>query len=262
MAEPQLKGSRVRLEERGIEIEQSPRWVRVVFNGVTIADSKRVQILREVGLVPVYYFPEEDVRMDLVTPTSEHTQCGYKGTASYWTLKIGDRVAEGAVWGYPDPLPLAAAIKGHVSFYWDRMDAWYEEEEEVFVHPRDPYKRVDVMESSRHVRVVVGGETIADTRRPRLLFETNMPVRYYLPQEDVRMDLLEATGTSTRCPYKGKASYWRPRVGDGSRDIVWSYPDPISECPKIEGLMAFFNERVDAIYVDGEVQPKPKTRWA
>lgn len=260
--EPALRGSRRRLEERGIEIEPCPRWVRVIFNGETIADSKGVLLLREIGLVPTYYFPREDVRMDLMAPTDHHTQCGYKGEASYWTLKVGDRVAENAAWGYLDPLPLAADIKGYVGFYWKLMDAWYEEEEQVFVHPRDPYKRVDVMPSSRHVQVVVGGQTIADTRRPRLLFETGMPTRYYIPREDVRMELLESTDASTRCPYKGVASYWRPTVGDASRDVAWAYLDPIPEWPRIKGLIAFFNERVDAIYVDGERQPRPKTSWS
>ncbi len=257
-----LKGSHTRLEERGVEIEPSPRWVRTVFNGVTIADSKQVLLLREIGLLPTYYFPQEDVRMDLMTPTDQHTHCGYKGEASYWTLKVGDRVAENAVWGYPDPLPLAADVKGHVAFYWNMMDTWYEEEEQVFVHPRDPYKRVDVLPSSRHVRVVVGGQTVADTQRPHLLFETGLPTRYYIPTQDVRMDLLERTDSSTRCPYKGVASYWRPKVGETSRDVAWSYLDPISDCPKIKGLVCFFNERVDAIYVDDQLQPRPQTKWA
>jgi uncharacterized protein (DUF427 family) len=260
--QPILKGGHTRLEERGVEIEPSPRWVRVIFNGETIADSKRVRILREVGLVPTYYFPQEDVRMDLMTPTERHTQCGYKGQASYWTLKVGERVTENAVWGYPEPLPLAEDIRGHVGFYWNKMDKWYEEDEEVFVHPRDPYKRVDALPSSRRIQVVVGGEPVADSRRAHLLFETGMPTRYYIPRDDVRMDVLEPTDSSTRCPYKGLASYWRPKVGDTGRDIAWSYLDPIADCPKIKGLICFFNERVDAISVDGEPQPRPQTRWA
>ena len=91
MAESALLVSQARLEERGIEIEPSPRRVRVKFNGVTIADSKRVKLLREIGLVPTYYFPQDDVRMDLMTPTDRHSVCGYKGQASYWTLAVGDR---------------------------------------------------------------------------------------------------------------------------------------------------------------------------
>ena len=171
-------------------------------------------------------------------------------------------VARNAVWSYQDPLPDRADIKGRMAFYWHRMDAWFEEDDEVFVHPRDPYHRVDVLSSSRHVRVAVAGETVADTRRPWLLFETGLPTRYYIPKADVRMDLLVPTDSQTRCPYKGKARYWSARVGDTLEpDIAWSYPFPIPECPKIANLVAFYNERAD-IWVDGELQPRPKTPWS
>jgi uncharacterized protein (DUF427 family) len=112
------------------------------------------------------------------------------------------------------------------------------------------------------VRVVVDGEVVADTHRPRLLFETSLPTRYYIPKTDVRMDLLEPTQTSTQCPYKGKAVYWSVRLGDKVlKDLVWGYPFPIPECPKIENLVCFYNEKVD-IYVDDELQPRPETPWS
>jgi uncharacterized protein (DUF427 family) len=245
-----------------VHVEPTPRRVRVTFNGETIADSSRARLLRETGHLPVYYFPPEDVRNDLLEPTDQHTRCPFKGEASYWTVRVGDRVAENAMWGYLDPLPERQDIRGYRAFYWERMDAWYEEDEQVFRHPRDPYHRVDVLQSSRHVRVEIGGQTIADSRRPRLLFETNLPTRYYVPVEDVRMDLLEPTQTSSVCPYKGTAAYWRMRGDPSGRDVAWSYQDPIPECPKIRGLMAFFNERVDALTVDDELQEKPRTPWA
>lgn len=255
--------SRERDPNHSVEVEPSPRWVRVDFNGETIADSTGVLLLRETNHLPVYYFPPQDVRMDLLTPTDNHTHCPYKGDASYWTVKVGDRISENAVWSYQDPLPDRSDIGGYLAFYWNRMDHWYEEEEEVFVHPRDPHKRVDTLPSSRHVRIMVGGQTIAESRRPHLLFETNLPTRYYLPIEDVRMDLLESTETVTRCPYKGVASYWSARTdGQLHEDVAWSYPDPIPECPRIKGLIAFFNERVDQIYVDDELQEKPVTKWS
>ncbi len=250
-------------EEHPVRFERSPRWVRVFFNHATIADSKRVRLMHEPNRLPVYYFPKEDVRMDLLEASDHRTPSPYKGDAAYWTLRVGDRVAENAVWSYPNPPPGCPDIRGYLAFYWDKMDAWFEEDDEVFVHPRDPYHRVDVLHSSRHVRVVVGGETVAESHRPRLLFETSLPTRYYIPKVDVRMDLLEPSPTTTRCPYKGKASYWSVRVGDRVfEDFVWGYPAPIAECPKIENLVCFFNERVDAIYVDGERQPVPKTPWS
>jgi uncharacterized protein (DUF427 family) len=228
-----------------------------------VADSTQAHLLFETQHLPVYYFPRSDVRMDLMTPTDHHTFCPYKGDASYWTVTVDGKAAENAVWGYRDPFEEVAAIKDFVAFYWNRMDAWYEEDDEVFVHPRDPYKRVDVVNSSRPVRVVVGGVTVADTKSARFLFETRLPTRYYFPQEDVRMDLLVPSDKATACPYKGKAHYWSARIGDKVfEDIVWSYADPIPECPKIKGYLCFFNEHVDAIYVDGVEVPRPVTPWS
>jgi len=246
-----------------IAFEASPRRVRVQFNGETIADSTGARLLFETRHLPVYYFPRSDVRLDLLTPTEHHSFCPCKGTASYWTIRVGDRVSENAVWGYPEPYDEVAAIQDFVALYWDRVDHWYEEDEEIFVHPRDPYHRVDVLNSSRHVKIIVGGEVVAETTRPRLLFETGLPTRYYIPKLDVRLDLLTPTNTSTRCPYKGKASYWTVNVGGKEfTDIVWAYPAPIPECPKIENLLCFYDEKVDAVYVDGELQPRPVTPWS
>lgn len=244
-------------------LEPSPRRVRVAFNGQTIADSINAHLLFETRHLPVYYFPRGDVRMDLLAATDHHTFCPYKGTAMYWSIKAGDRTSENAVWGYPEPFDEVAALRDFVAFYWDRVDAWYEEDEEIFVHPRDPYKRVDVVASSRHVRVIVGGETVADTRRARFLFETRLPTRYYIPPEDVRMDLLAPSDKATACPYKGKARYWSVKIGEEIwPDSVWFYPDPIAECPKIKGHLCFFNEHVDAILIDGAALPRPVTPWS
>jgi len=246
-----------------IHTSQSPRQVRVVFGGETIAESKRAKLLREDGVLPVYYFPRQDVRMNLLLPTEHKSSCPYKGEASYWTARSGARVAENAAWSYVNPLPEAAGIRECIAFCWNKMDAWYEEDEEIFVHPRDPYKRVDAIRSARHVRVVIDGMAVAETRRPTLVFETNHPVRYYIPQQDVRMNLLVQSATQSRCPYKGPASYWSARIGDQLfEDMVWSYMDPIPECPKIKGLLCFFHERGAEIYVDGEKIPPPQTKWA
>lgn len=246
-----------------IAVEQSPRWIRTMFGGETVADSRRVMMLRENRVLPVYYFPKQDVRMDLLEPSGERTHDERKGEAERLRIRLGDRVADEAAWSFTRPIEEWPEITDYVAFTWNAMDKWMEEEEEVFVHPRDPYKRIDVMPSSRHVRIEWSGQTVAESRQPRLLFETGLPTRYYLPPEDVRTDLLQATHTSSRCPYKGIASYWSVSVGNKvGKDFVWSYPNPIPECPKIKGLMCFFNERVDAIYVDGELQPKPQTRWS
>src|SRR5207302_5986889 len=135
-----------------------------------------------------------------------------KGTASYWHVRVGDRTAENTAWAYEDPPAANSSVKGYIAFYWGKMDAWFEEDDEVFVHPRHPYHRVDVLHSSRHVRVEIDGVTVADTHKPRLLFETTLPTRYYIPKVDARMEYLTPTDTTTACPYKGRAVYWSAEI--------------------------------------------------
>jgi uncharacterized protein (DUF427 family) len=187
---------------------------------------------------------------------------GARSGTMHWRSTTGSRVVDNLAWTYAEPSGDLAPLQAHIAFYWNAIDAWYEEDEEVFVHPRDPYSRVDTVHSSRHVRVEVDGQVIAETHRPVLLFETGLPTRYYIPKLDVRMDLLESTTTVTHCPYKGAAAYWSLRVGDKTyRDFVWSYPQPIPEIPKIENLLCFYNEKVD-LYVDEVLQERPVTPFS
>jgi uncharacterized protein (DUF427 family) len=245
---------------RDVWVEPAHRRVRAFCGGVAVADSDRVLLAFEPKRLANYWFPMAGVRTDLLERASEGEQAGERIVR--WTLRVADRVVDNAAWSYPDADGERAALRDHIAFHWSRLDAWYEEDDEVFVHPRDPYHRVDVVHSSRHVRVEVDGVVLAETTRPRLLFETGLPVRYYIPKLDVRMELFEPTDTTTRCPYKGVAHYWSVRAGDTVlKDFAWSYPAPIPECPKIENLVAFYNEKVD-IHVDGELQPRPVTQWS
>jgi uncharacterized protein (DUF427 family) len=245
-----------------VRVEPTPKRVRGMLGGETVVDSRRTLILFEDGHLPVYYFPLADVREDLLEPSARHTTCPRKGEASYSSIRVGERVAENAVWRYPDPIEACPDISGHVAFYWDALDSWWEEDDEVFRHARDPYHRVDVLRSSRHVRVALDGETVADTRRPLLLVETGLPPRWYIPRADVRWDLLRPTDTTSACPYKGRASYFSAQIGDAEhRNIAWSYETPIPECPRIKQAICFFNERVD-LTVDGEAQERPETHWS
>jgi uncharacterized protein (DUF427 family) len=195
-----------------------------------VADSRRALLLCRYGpgTLPTYAFPDEDV----ADPSLAHR-----------------------LEGLP---PELAAAEGMWSFAWGGEARWFEEATEVFVHARDPSKRVGAIPSERHVRVEVGGTLLAESRRPTALFETWLPTRWYLPAEDVHLDRLERSGTITRCPYKGQARFWALR---GGRDVAWSYPDPIPECPRIAGLVAFFNEHVD-LTIDGEPQRRPFTPWS
>jgi uncharacterized protein (DUF427 family) len=245
-----------------ILLEPSQRRVRVVFANTTIADSQWVLLMMEGRQIGVYYFPREDVRTDLLEPSAHTREDPNKGQASLFNVRVGDRTVHDAAWVYPQALPDGQDVSQYVAFVWGKMDAWFEEDEEVFVHPRHPYHRIDVLFSSRHVRVEVEGEVIAETRQPRLLFETGLPTRYYIPKVDVRMDRLVRSVTHTACPYKGTASYWSVKVGDRViSDLVWTYPNPHPESFKIENLLAFYNEKVD-IYVDGVLQPRPQTQWS
>ena len=245
-----------------VAIEPSPKRIRVFFANEVIADSSRVQVLHETNLLPVYYFPTADVQMGRLVALERTTTCPHKGRARYWTVKVGSCQAENAVWGYPEQIAGCPDISNLVAFDWNKMDAWYEEDEEVFVHPRSPYHHLDVLESSRHVEVKFDGVTVADSRRPLLLFETGLPVRYYLPKLDVRTEFLRPSDNTTRCPYKGRASYWSVEVnGTLHRDAVWYYPTTIPENPRIAERLCFFNEKVD-LYVDGELQARPRTKWS
>ncbi len=239
-------------ETKSLAFEASPRSVRAMLGGEAVANSTHAMLLHEMGYPPVYYFPLEDVRADLLQETEHEATCPYKGVARYWTVAVGDRREENAAWSYPQPLPSAPDLSRYVAFTWEAMDEWYEEDDLLVGGARNPYHRVDAVWSDRHVRVILGGEVVAETRKPCLVFETGVPTRYYLSPDDVRTELLTPSETSTACPYKGMASYWSATVGDRTvEDVVWSYEDPPPEQPKLAGLLCFWPERVDAIEVDG-----------
>jgi uncharacterized protein (DUF427 family) len=243
---------------QALYLEPTPRRVRVVVGGETVADSRAAFMLQESGLQPVYYFPPEDVRAELLEPSDRHTRCAKKGEASYFTIRAGGAVVEAGAWYYPEPLASApAALKGLIAFYFDRMDHWYEEGEEIFVHPRDPYHRVDVIQSDRAVRVSLDGTLLAESRRSVALFETGLPARWYIPREDV-LAPLEPSDTVTRCPYKGEAHYYSV---PGGQDLIWYYEEPLAEVGRIAGLLCFFNEKVD-LELDGEPAGRPHTAWS
>jgi uncharacterized protein (DUF427 family) len=232
--------------EHVLHLEPSPRRVRVRLGGETVADSSEVRLLQPPGQTPVYLFPRSDVRMDLLTPSDTTASAPALGEATFWSVRVGDRTVQDAAYSYEQPPGSAAVVKDLVAFVWDAMDAWFEEDEEVFVHPRNPYTRIDVLRSSRHVQVRWGETVVADSTRPRMLLETGLPVRWYLPREDVRTDLLAPSYTTSRCPYKGVAQYWTLREGGRELvDAVWSYPEPMHDAEAVRGLLCFFDERLD-----------------
>ena len=234
-------------------LERNGKRVRVVAGGKTIADSLATMLVLEHGHMPVYYFPRADVRMDLLEKSEQRSRCPLKGEASYWTVNVAGRRLENAVWSYEQPLDPAAPLTEFIAFYWDKIDHWFEEDEEVFGHPRDPNHRIDVRPSSRVVRVLFSDQQIAYSRRAMFLFETGLPVRYYIPPQDVLASALTASPTRTTCPYKGQASYYSLTGGGQiAEDAVWSYREPLPECPRIREYLCFDPRKVQRIEVEGE----------
>jgi uncharacterized protein (DUF427 family) len=239
-----------------------PQRIRGIVDGETVVDSIDAKLLHATGHLPVYYFPDGDVRDELLVDSDTRTTCPYKGEAHYHSLRVGDRTIDDAVWYYPAPVENAPFLAGHKAFYWNRVDEWYAEDEQVFGHPRDPYARIDVYPTSRHVRISLDGQVIAESERAMALFESNLPTRWYLPRDDVRLELLEPSDKQTRCAYKGLASYWHVRVGDAvHEDLAWAYPEPQHDAEPVRDLIAFFDECVD-VEIDGRPQVRPVTQWS
>lgn len=227
-----------------------PRRVRATFGDRTVLDTTRGRLLHESNILPMLYVPTQDVDQDLLVATDHSTHCPFKGDASYWSIVADDRTAENAVWGYPDPNDEAQWLKDHQAFYWDKLDAWFDEDEQVEGHLRDPYHRVDARASSRHVQVHAGTTLVAESTRPVVVSETGLPNRFYLPTSDVDTATLTSSTTRSHCPYKGEASYWSLR--DGAADIAWSYENPFSDVAKAAGHLSFWGDDI-TIELDGEV---------
>jgi uncharacterized protein (DUF427 family) len=205
------------------------RWIRGRRGADTIVDSRRAVLVWEPGhATPVYAFPREDVSIVSDDPAAEGVR------------ELDDR-----------------DLEGYVTMAWDSLDHWYEEDEEVFIHPRDPFVRVDALKSSRHVRVERDGQLLAESDAPVLVFETGRPTRYYLSQSDLDDSLLEDSELETGCPYKGYASY-RDVVIAGRRhpNLFWYYRRPFAEVSAVKDLLSPYSERVD-LFVDGELQERP-----
>jgi uncharacterized protein (DUF427 family) len=241
--------------------EPTARWIRVRLGDELVADTRRALLHVQYGpgglprsFLPTYYVPMADVRPGVLVDPSEDD-----GLTTWAVVAGGERV-EGGAWSHASPPPPLEALAGLVTFSWRDL-SWFEEDEPLQMHARDPYKRVDVAPSSRHVRVELDGRLLAESTRPLLLFETSLPTRYYLPREDIVAELVPSETVSV-CPYKGVAEWFSVRVGDRLvDDLVWSYPRPIPENPRIAGLLSFFNERVDLV-VDGQPQERPVTFWS
>lgn len=240
-----------------IRIENSPKRVRAFLAGRVVADSTQPVLVWEKPNYPTYYFPIADVQADLV-PSGDVNRSPSRGEGTVFDVRVTGASASGAAIRYLES-PIVE-LRDVVRLDWNAMSEWFEEDEIVYTHPRDPYTRIDILPSSRHVRVEIDGSVVADSDQPRLLFETGLPTRYYLPMTDVRMDLLRPSSSESYCPYKGTARYlWLETTDSVKPDIAWIYRTPLPESQKIAGLVSFYTERAD-IFVDGVLQDRPQSR--
>ena len=241
-------------------VEPVPRRIRAFLGGGKILDTTRAKYVWELPYFPQFYIPLADVRSDLLVDEG-HTQRTGRGLAALHGIKAGSEqrpraarvITEAAVDGLADT----------VRFEWAALDAWFEEDEQVFVHPRSPYTRVDALRSNRPVRVELEGVVLAESASPVFVFETGLPTRYYLPRTDVDFGHLVPSDTQTACPYKGVTSgYWSVEVdGTVHKDLAWAYDYPTRQLLPITNLVAFYNEKVDT-YVDGQLAERPQTHFS
>jgi uncharacterized protein (DUF427 family) len=262
--------------------EPVTRRVRAELDGTVVVDGDRAVLVWEPRrVVPTYAVPVDDVLGEVAPdPAAGRSEAGVPvgfALPDVTDLPVLDpRVPfdvrdtggvavqirpAGLAWTVPGFRPDDPELAGHVVLDFAGFDRWLEEDEEIAGHPRDPFHRVDVRASSRHVQLLLDGEVVADPTRPRLVFETLLPVRYHLPAEDVRAPL-RSSDTRTWCPYEGAASYWSVELaGRTVPDLVWTYEEPLADASELTGLRSFFDEHLDVV-VDGEPRPRSVTPWS
>ena len=239
-------------------VERAPRRVRGFLGDDLVFDTTAARYVWEVPYYPQYYIPFSDVRPEFLRD-EDHSQRVQFGASRRFSLVGAGQTHESAVRVLDDG---DGPVAGLVRFEWDLL-MWFEEDEPIYGHPRNPYARVDALRSHRHVRVELDGVRLAETTSPVLLFETGLPTRYYIDKTDVAFEQLESSSTQTLCPYKGTTTeYWSVRSGDELHaDLAWSYHYPLPAVAPIAGLVAFYNEKVD-ITIDGVPLARPQTHFS
>jgi uncharacterized protein (DUF427 family) len=240
-------------------VEPVPRRIRAQLAGETVLDTTRALYVWEWPFYPQYYVPLADVDAAFLVAEG-YTQHSPQGAVDLHALNVKDTHRPHAAKVIRQS-PVEG-LSGTVRFDWSALDLWLEEDERVFVHPRNPYVRVDALRSTRRVRVEIEGAVLADSGSPVMVFETGLPTRYYLNRTEVDFTFLRPTDTMTECPYKGTTSnYWSVVVdGRPHPDLAWSYDFPTRQLLPIAGLISFYNEQVD-ISVDGEPLERPSTHF-
>ena len=240
--------------------EPVPRRIRATLGGATVIDTSRAIYVWEWPHYPQYYIPLADIDSGALID-EQRSQRLSRGTVALHGLRVGESTRPHCVRAFTESS--LEGLVGRARVDWEALDAWFEEDEEVFVHPRDPYTRVDALRSTRRVRVELEGLVLAESASPVMVFETGLPTRYYLNRTEIDFAHLLPTDTVTACPYKGRTSgYWSVRVGDELHaDLAWCYDFPTRQLEPIAGLIAFYNEKLD-ILLDGELLERPSTHFS
>ncbi|MEP6561848.1 MAG: DUF427 domain-containing protein [Nakamurella sp.] len=240
-------------------MEPVPRRIRARLDDQFVLDTTHAKYVWEWPNYPQYYIPLADVTPGLLVDDGR-AGSSRSGPVQQKGIRAagGIRPRSARVYGAGS----AEGLAGLVRFDWAAMDAWFEEDEEVFVHPRNPYTRVDAIRSTRRVRISLEGVLLAETVSSVMVFETGLPTRYYLNRSEINFEHLEPSLTRTSCPYKGRTSgYWSIRIGDISYpDLAWAYDFPTRQLLPIAGMLAFYNEKVD-VTLDGQQQDRPITHF-
>jgi uncharacterized protein (DUF427 family) len=241
-------------------MEPVPRRIRATLGGRVVLDTTRAVYLWEFPPYPQFYIPAADIDPEVLVD-EDHVEKLRRGSARRVGLRVPgvSRAAAGRVYT-EDSLP---GLAGLARLDWGALDSWFEEDEEVFVHPRNPYARADALRSTRRVRVELDGLVLAESASPVLVFETGLPTRYYLNRTEVDFAHLRPSSTVTACPYKGRTTgYWSVEAGGTTHpDLAWSYDFPLSALQPIAGLISFYNEKVD-IRLDGVLLDRPSTSFS
>jgi uncharacterized protein (DUF427 family) len=241
------------LPQRLLFAEPLRRRMRVKLGGEWIADSEDVVLLHEPARYPVAYFPIGDIRPEALIDENRTTQNRDLGDTAWFTVAAGDGRAEHAAWRHVALPAHAEMLKDRVAFAWRLMDAFYEEDERIVGHAADPYHRIDIRQTSRHLAVKQDERVIADSKRPLVLFESGFAPRWYVPREDIDASAMTPAEGQTFCPYKGLASYYD--IGE-SRKAAWFYPEAWPEVARISNLVSFEADKVD-VFLDGVKQAMP-----
>lgn len=217
-----------------------PQRIRGEVAGAEIASTTSARMLHETRMLPRWYLPRSDVAVGLLEPSETSTHCPFKGDARYWNLRVGDSVVSDAFWEYPEPLPDAPPLADLLAPDLEKLTSWWEEDEKVLGHPKDPFHRVDPRRSSRTVTISVNGAVVASTHRPLAVDETGLPTQWYIPVADLDDGLLTPTETSTVCPYKGRARYRSVRASGGPIvDGAWGYEHSQEGMERLAGHVCF-----------------------